>query len=197
MLKRQETEVHPVFIDYGQLARSFEWQAVHTVCKYLDIGIPVRIDVPGFGKLIPSGITDRRLDVRNRAFLPTRNLLFLVLGAAYAYSNSIYFVSIGLLSDSIFPDQTEDFISSTQKAISEALGVNVKILTPLREFNKVDIIRLAKQYSLPLNITYSCHLGGEEPCGRCISCQEKIAALEQLEKKSLSIGDEEHGNWRN
>jgi len=188
MLKRQGAEIRPLFIDYGQLAGSLEWQAVQMVCKHLDIGPPVRMDVSGFGKLIPSGLTDRRLDVKKKAFLPTRNLLFLSLSAAYAYSNDIYFVAIGLLSDSIFPDQTKDFISCAQKTISQALGENLKILTPLINLNKLDTIRLAEKYFLPLKITYSCHLGGKQPCGRCISCQERTVALEHLAEMDKHSG---------
>lgn len=188
MLKRDEAEIQPLFIDYGQLARSLEWQAVQEVCEFLDISPAVKIDVSGFGRLISCGLTDRRQDVKAKAFLPTRNLLFLSLGAAYAYSNDIYFVAIGLLSDSIFPDQTEEFISCAQKAISEALGANFKILTPLRKFTKLDIMLLAKKYSIPLDITYSCHLGRKQPCGRCISCEEQMAALEHMRKMNKHSG---------
>jgi len=188
MLKRHGADIRPLFIDYGQLAGPLEWQAVQMICKHLDISPPVKMDVSGFGKLIPSGITDSKLDVKKKAFLPTRNLLFLSLGAAYAYSNDIYFVAIGLLSESIFPDQTEEFVSHTQKTISQALGVNLRVLTPLIKFNKLDTIRLAKKYSLPLKITYSCHLGGKQPCGRCISCQERIAALEYITERDSNSG---------
>lgn len=186
MLKEQEVEVYPLFIDYGQLARLPEWKAVQTVCKNSRIRPPVKMDVSGFGKLIPSGITDKKLDVMEKAFLPTRNLLFLVLGSAYAYSNGVYSVAIGLLSDSIFPDQTNQFISYAQRAISQSLGVNLKILTPLKSLSKIDILRLAEKYSLSLDITYSCHLGGKEPCGQCISCQERESALKYLRSRKVT-----------
>jgi len=37
-------------------------------------------------------------------------------------------------------------------------------------FNKGDVIKLAKKRNIVG--TYSCHAGGKEPCGRCISCLE-------------------------
>jgi len=187
MLKREDIEIRPLFIDYGQLAASAEWEAVQNVCRYLNIHSPVRLDVSDFGKLIPSGITSRRLDVKKAAFLPTRNLLFLTLGAAYAYSNDIYFVAVGLLSDAIFPDQTRKFVSYAQKAISEALGANLKILTPLAELNKVDVIRLAMKHSFPIDITYSCHLGSERACGHCISCEERISAIDLIKESDEQL----------
>jgi len=134
------------------------------------------MDVQGFGKSIPSGITNRDCDVEKDAFLPTRNLLLLTLGAAYGYVKAAHVVAISLLSNPIFPDQTKDFVQEAQKTISKALGVDVTILAPLISLDKSDTLRLARKYGLPVEDTYSCHLGGEKPCGRCISCQERIAA---------------------
>lgn len=176
LLKEEGAEVYPLFVDYGQLARQPEWQAIQKICKHLEIGSPARMDVSGFGKLIPSGLTDLRLDVKEKAFLPLRNLLFLTLGSAYAYSKGIYLVAIGLLSDAIFPDQTREFVSQAQDAICRALGADLIILTPLIELNKLDTVRLAKQYSL-LDLTHSCHLETKEACGRCIACEGRISAL--------------------
>jgi len=180
LLKKEGHELFPLFIDYGQLAREKEWMACQNVCRFLGLE-PYRIDISGFGKSIPSGITNNELDVEKNAFLPTRNLLFLVLGAAYGYTKSANIVAIGLLSNPIFPDQTRDFIQAAQKSITMSLGTNTVVLAPLTSLDKRDTLRLARKYGLPLNLTSSCHLGGEKPCGRCISCKERIAAEKSLE----------------
>lgn len=179
ILKKEGHELFPLFIDYGQLAREKEWMACQNLCRFLGLE-PYRIDISGFGKSIPSGITNNELDVEKNAFLPTRNLLFLVLGAAYGYIKSANVVAIGLLSNPIFPDQTRDFIQTAQKSITMSLGTNTVVLAPLISLDKRDTLRLAKKYGLPLNLTSSCHLGGEKPCGRCISCKERIAAEKSL-----------------
>lgn len=177
--KREGTRLFPLFIDYGQLAANAEWEACQKICQYVNLN-PERMDVRGFGYLIPSGLTDRNLDVEKEAFLPTRNLLLLTLGAAYGYVKSAYVIAIGLLSNSIFPDQTSEFIKEAQKTISKALDVDVTILAPLISLDKFDTLRLARKYSLPIEHTYSCHTGNKEPCGHCISCKEKIAAEKRL-----------------
>jgi 7-cyano-7-deazaguanine synthase len=173
LLKKAEHLIFPLFVDYGQLAATNEWKACKSVCKHLDLN-PTRMDISGFGKLIPSGITNSKLDIEKEAFLPTRNLLLLTLGAAYGYDKSAFTIAIGLLSNPIFPDQTSVFIQETQKAIGEALGLNITILAPLLGMTKADTIRLAQKYRLPMDTMYSCHLGGTNPCGFCISCKEKI-----------------------
>jgi 7-cyano-7-deazaguanine synthase len=175
LLKRRNHFVFPLFVNYGQLSVEREWHACQNICKFLDLK-PERMDVQGFGKLIPSGITNRDCDVEKEAFLPTRNLMLLTLGAAYGYVKAAHVVAISLLSNPIFPDQTKDFVQEAQKTISKALGIDITILAPLIDLDKSDTLRLARKYGLPIEDTYSCHSGGEIPCGRCISCQERIAA---------------------
>lgn len=179
LLKKEDSFLFPLFIDYGQLAAKAEWEACQKVCKHLCLK-PDRMDVHGFGELIPSGLTDNDLDVEKDAFLPARNLLFLTLGAAYGYVKSAYTIAIGLLSDPIFPDQTIQFINDAQKTISQSLGIDITILAPLISLDKSDLLRLARKHQLPLEYTYSCHTGEKTPCGHCISCKEKIAAENEL-----------------
>lgn len=175
LLKKETHQLFPLFINYGQLAAKMEWKACSKICRYLEL-TPKTLNIPGFGELVPSGLTNRKLDVQKEAFLPTRNLLFLTLAAAYGYVKSAYVVAIGLLSNPIFPDQTREFIALAQKSISESLGIEISILSPLLGLKKSDTLRLAHKHKLPLTETYSCHTGGEEPCGLCISCKERMAA---------------------
>lgn len=179
LLKKRNCRLFPLFINYGQLAASAEWKACKRICEYLHLE-PDRMDVSDFGRMIPSGLTNRDLDIELEAFLPTRNLLLLTLGAAYGYVKSAYVIAIGLLSTSIFPDQTQEFIKDAQGTISKALGVDISILSPLISLNKFDTIMLARKYGLPLEYVYSCHSGTSQPCGHCISCRERIAAEKGL-----------------
>jgi 7-cyano-7-deazaguanine synthase len=183
LLKKEDCLIFPLFVDYGQLAADAEWEACQKICEHLDLK-PNRIDVSGFGHLIPSGLTNHNLDIEKNAFLPARNLLFLTVGAAYGYFKSANVVAIGLLSNPIFPDQTVEFVQMAQRAISKALGVDISILTPLISLDKCDILLLARKYGLPLSATYSCHSGNKEPCGHCISCKERIEAEKVLARRS-------------
>lgn len=130
------------------------------------------MSIAGFGRLIPSGITSSKLRVREDAFLPLRNLMFLVAGAAYAARQRSSAVAIGLLNDSkhLFPDQTVTFVQVAESTIKEALGRKIAVLTPLMVFNKSDMLALSKARGV--TGTYSCHMGKAKPCGRCVSCLE-------------------------
>ena len=128
--------------------------------------------MPGRGRVIHSGLTSTSLDVKEDAFTPGRNLMFLLMGSAYAYQVDAPTVSIGLLAErfSLFPDQRSEFLAQAERAIEAALGRRIRVVTPLAEFSKADVIKLAQEKGI--SGTYSCHAGGGEPCGQCISCLE-------------------------
>jgi len=172
LTKEENVIQYPLFIDYGQQNKEQEWKSCLFVHKKNDLPTPEYMDLHGFGKLISSGLTNPTLRINEDAFLPNRNLLFLIAGSAYAYTKKANAVAIGLLSEKfrIFPDQTRDFIAHTQEIIKISLGFNVNIVAPLMSFSKKDIQLIADAKGI--QGTYSCHLGEITPCGKCISCIE-------------------------
>ncbi|VVB53829.1 7-cyano-7-deazaguanine synthase [uncultured archaeon] len=189
IIEKQGEKIFPLFVDYGQIAAKKEWSAcqqLFTKCKFPP---PIKVDLSGYGKLIPSGLTDINKDIFENAFLPGRNMLFLLVGTAYACSIGEKTIAIGLLSEKthLFPDQTQEFITNTNFALNSALGYDTIIITPLINFSKSDTIKLACHYNIPLDKTYSCHSGNDKYCGKCISCREIINSgdkrfLPQFEK---------------
>lgn len=177
LVKEEKIEQFPLFIDYGQICREQELKACNIVHKNLGLPTPVIMNVSGFGTLISSGLTDPSKRVNEDAFLPGRNLLFLLAGSAYAYQTNSNAVAIALLSEKncVFPDQTNTFISKAQEIIDLALGRDIKIITPLMQFSKAEVLRLATKKGI--SDTYSCHSGTETPCGKCISCIERNDAM--------------------
>lgn len=172
MAKEEGIEHFPLFIDYGQRAARKEWETCKLVHGALGLPVPTRMDLSGFGHVIASGLTREELDVKNDAFTPGRNLMFLLMGSAYAYQQGASAVAIGLLAEqfSLFPDQKPQFVEQAETTISAAIGRQIKVLTPLIEFGKADVVRLAQAKGI--TGTYSCHTGNSEPCGRCIACLE-------------------------
>lgn len=176
LTKEEGVNQFPLFLDYGQICKDQELKACLAVHKILDLPLPVVMNITGFGNLISSGLTDRNKRVNEDAFLPGRNLLFLLAGSAYAYQNNCNAVAIALLSEEshIFPDQTSEFIFKTQELVRLAMGCDIKIITPLMQFSKADVLYLARKKKI--YGTYSCHSGTEKPCGLCVSCMERINA---------------------
>jgi 7-cyano-7-deazaguanine synthase len=163
---------YPLFIDYGQRARDREFKACSAAMAALGMPQPTVAKLDGFGSLIRSGLTDPSLHLVEDAFTPGRNMLFLLLGAAHAVSIGADAVSIGLLNEdsSLFPDQTQSFIRSAEVALTVAMGRSLRVLTPLADFHKKEVVALAQRKGI--KDTYSCHSGELVPCGVCIACRE-------------------------
>jgi len=163
---------YPLFVDYGQRARDRELAACSLAMKKLGLPEPEIADLSGFGKLIRSGLTDPNLHIIDDAFTPGRNMLFLLIAAAYAHQKNADAISIGLLheSTSLFPDQTSGFLAEAERMIRLCMGRQIKVLAPLASFTKPDVVVLAAEKGITQ--TYSCHLGEENACGNCIACNE-------------------------
>lgn len=182
LAREQGFEVFPLFIDYGQRAAQREWEACCRVHEELGFRPPTKFPVAAFGSLIETGLTCGRMDLVANAFTPCRNLLLLVLGAAWGYGLGARHVAVGLLAErvAIFPDQTNLFLEHATLAIRTALGADIRLVAPLADFTKAETLRLAAARAV--RGTYSCHTGEAEPCGVCISCCEI--------RDSTSIGGE-------
>lgn len=165
-------DVKPVFVNYGQLAYEREYKACIGTFETLGLPVPIQVDLSGIGGLIRCGLTDANFHIKEEAFLPGRNLMFLLVAASYAYQNDSKTIAIGLLSEvnAIFPDQTKEFLRSAESAIAFSMAWPISVIAPLIEFTKADVVALAEQKKIIG--TYSCHLGKEKPCGVCIACLE-------------------------
>ncbi|MDB1124694.1 7-cyano-7-deazaguanine synthase [Vibrio algarum] len=162
------------FVNYGQLNYEREYNSARLHANKIGIAVPNKLDISGYGNLITSGLTTSEKHIVDDAFLPGRNLLLLLSASSFAIQNGCDTVAMGLLREdtAIFPDQTDDFLISAENTINKCLGKRIKILTPLREFYKKDVVTLAKKKGI--QTYYSCHKGDETPCGKCISCKEFV-----------------------
>ncbi len=179
MAKEEGVQLFPLFVDYGQLGAAKEWEACKRLHEKYDLPSVTRMDLSGFGRTISSGITDPRLRINEDAFLPGRNLLFVLAGAAHAFKVQANGVAIGLLDPAqhLFPDQTREFAEACEKMIETAMGRRIQVLTPLIEFSKNDVLAMAQIRGI--SGTYSCHAGCDMPCGICVACVEITNAKER------------------
>jgi len=176
MAKEAGVRQFPLFINYGQLCVARELEACRIVMKTHGIVAPTVMDLHGFGETIPSGLTDRRRRICEDAFLPGRNAILITAAASYAYSVAAKSVAVGFLDERVrlFPDQSSKFLAALEESLTEALGRRIRLLAPLMQMSKIDVLQLAEQRGIIR--TYSCHLGEAQPCGACVSCRERDGA---------------------
>lgn len=171
LFQQQGLSALPVFINYGQRNLEFELASLQANCQEHQFHPPVIFQFPSFGNNIATGLTSDKKHVVEDAFTPNRNLMFLTIAAGLAYDRGCDTVALGFLTaDSvIFPDQTDSFLEAAESMLSISLGVTMKVVCPLRDMSKQDVVRIAKEVGIDRH--YSCHIGGV-PCGQCIACLE-------------------------
>jgi 7-cyano-7-deazaguanine synthase len=172
LLREQGLQALPVYVNYGQRSHAREWGALVAACRANKFKEPICFEFASFGSIVKSGLTDPTLRVKEDAFTPSRNLLFLVLAAGVAGSRGISNIVIGLLAEhtTLFPDQSDSFLRAAEVALTESLGMTVQIHCPLRDMTKQQVLEIARRKGV--SNFYFCHAGTEIPCGHCIACLE-------------------------
>jgi len=110
-------------------------------------------------------------------YVPARNMIMLSVAAGLCESVDADAIYIGANSVdySGYPDCRKEFFDSFEQMISKgtkagAEGRPIKIVTPILNMSKSDIVRYGKELNAPLHLTWSCYSGGGKACGRCDSC---------------------------
>ncbi len=171
--------------DYGQRHRVELERAASIAAHYGADHLLVRLDASQWGG---SALTDDTIDVPDAGradddtaipvtYVPARNLIFLAVAMGVAEARDLDAVSIGVnaLDYSGYPDCRPAFIASfaatAQLATKRGVeGRPVQIRTPLLDKSKADIVRLGIAVDAPLELTWSCYRGGDQPCGTCDAC---------------------------
>ena len=172
-------------VDYGQRHRVELDRAAAIAARYGVEHIQQRLDLSAWGG---SALTDSSLAVPTAAdaaagpsipitYVPGRNLIFLSLAVALAEARQCeaVFIGVNALDYSGYPDCRPEFIDSFRTTAALALrvgveGAAVRILTPLLDLTKADIVRRGVALGAPLELTWSCYRGDRVPCGNCDSC---------------------------
>lgn len=122
-------------------------------------------------------------------YVPARNTLFLSLALALAEARGAHDLGIGVnaLDYSGYPDCRPDFIAAFQDlsrlATREgAEGRPFTVHAPLQHLRKAEILRLARELGVPVDLTVSCYDPGPggAACGGCDSCRLRQRADREL-----------------
>ena len=182
--RRDHGDVVAVSVDYGQRHRVELSHAAAVAVHYGAEHVIVPLDLSQWGG---SALTDASVEVPDPGsagsggipvtYVPARNLVFLSLAVGIAEVRELDAVYLGVnaLDYSGYPDCRPEFVASFERTAALALkrgveGRPVRIVTPLVELSKADIVRLGTELEAPLHLTWSCYRGEDRPCGRCDSC---------------------------
>ena len=163
----------------AQIARHFKTD--HSV---------IDINIGSFGG---SALTDEAMTVPTdgtedgvipSTYVPGRNTVFISVGLslAEAIDAERIYLGINAVDYSGYLDCRPEYLAAFQTLADLATkagleGHGAKLTAPLVHMTKTDIVNAALELGVPIELTWSCYQGGEEPCGVCDSCRIRDRAL--------------------
>lgn len=117
-------------------------------------------------------------------YVPGRNTVFIAIALSLAEAKGAEAIYLGInaVDYSGYPDCRPEYLAAYQLLanLSSKVGVEGKaprLVAPLVQDSKADIVRRAIHLGVPIELTWSCYQGGEEACGLCDSCRIRDTAL--------------------
>ncbi|MBF0215591.1 MAG: 7-cyano-7-deazaguanine synthase QueC [Candidatus Omnitrophica bacterium] len=191
-IAKKRYDCHALIFDYGQRSRK-EVGSAKAVSRMSGSGhIVLRISLPWKG----SSLLDRNVAIPREAdmakgmipstYVPARNLIFLSYGVSYAEALGARAVFIGAhqLDYSNYPDCRGEFFDSFRETVERGTkrgvsGKSIRIITPIINYTKKDIILSGISMGVSFALTWSCYVGGARPCGECESCRLRAKGFKE------------------
>lgn len=178
-LKAQGYKVSLLHFTYGCRAQEKEIQSVSKVAEFLDAKLIVQ-NIPIYKKEDSNLFNDGEIAGGESGaeyaheWVPARNLVMLSIAAAIAESSNINLIALGnnLEEAGAYPDNEPEFIKRLNQVLPFATrdGFQLKILMPVGNLMKHEIVKLGLEVKAPMHLTWSCYRQGELHCGKCGPC---------------------------
>ncbi|NGX41790.1 MAG: 7-cyano-7-deazaguanine synthase [Chlamydiae bacterium] len=185
-----------ISFDYGQ-KHIIELEHARDIAKHYDVKHAIiQIGRNCFGN---SSLTSTKKVPKNRTteeiihsqipstYVPARNTLFLAyaIGQAEIHNAQEIYAGPNILDRNAYPDCRPEFYQAFQQVATFATkqaveGNPPRIVTPLIDLNKKEIVSEGKKLNIPFDLTFSCYDPTPEgkPCHQCDACILRAEALQ-------------------
>jgi 7-cyano-7-deazaguanine synthase len=185
-------ELYLLHVNYGQRTENRELIAFNHIAEYFKAKQKLVIDLKHLASIGGSSLTDYAIDVGNAdlnnkeiptSYVPFRNAHILSACVSWAEvlgANSI-FIGAVWEDSSGYPDCRPEFFKSFEEMIEHGTkpSTQIKIVTPIINLTKKDIVLRGLELKAPLHLTWSCYKNEEEACGVCDSCALRLRGFQQ------------------
>lgn len=179
-----------ITFDYGQKALDKEIEASKKICEFYNVEHKI-IKLDFLKEITQTAlVSDKEVpqDYDMKAvWVPNRNGLFLNIAGSFADSYGYNYIIIGANKEEgkTFPDNTLEFAKRVEAEFEFSTLIQPKILIPLIDMDKEEIVKTVIDLKAPLELVHSCYLGGDKNCGKCESCLHLIEALKKNDAKDF------------
>jgi 7-cyano-7-deazaguanine synthase len=181
--------------NYGQRTERRELQAFHDIADHYKVSKEHRLilDQRHLAEIGGSALTQPNIPVPPAAdqdsdrvpvtYVPFRNANLLSAAASWAEILGAVAIFVGAVEEdsSGYPDCRRAFYDAFETAIEQGTrpATHIRIVTPIIDMRKSEIIQLGTKLSAPLHLTWSCYRNEDTPCGTCDSCVLRARAFQE------------------
>ena len=186
-------ELDCLHLNYGQRTEQREQSQFNELCNHFEAKNRLVTDVKFLSQIGGSSLTDEKINITDAdldsssipsSYVPFRNANILaiatswaeVLGAEALFIGAVYEDSSG------YPDTRRDFFDAFEKVIDKGTKpeTQIKIVTPIIDMRKDEIIQKGIELGVPFEKTWSCYKNNDIACGKCDSCGLRLRAYNRL-----------------
>lgn len=190
------SEIFALTFNYGQKSFQAERTASEKISKFYGIEHQV-VDLPWLAEISKSSLTtgvevpnlsekdllslETTMSSSKSVWVPNRNGLFVNIAASFAEAKNYDSIIIGANKEeaSTFKDNRVEFIDAINNSLDNSLNAIVRLIAPLIDATKKDIVNIGLDLNVPFELIHSCYVENEKHCGKCESCVRLKRALEQ------------------
>jgi 7-cyano-7-deazaguanine synthase len=193
-LAARDYEVYAVHFSYGQRTEARELRSAQDVAQIIGAKDLLHLKIDLFRRIGGSALTDHAIAVPVAAdessigsevpvtYVPFRNAHFLSAAVSWAEVLGARTVFIGAVEQdsSGYPDCRPAYYEAFNQLIK--MGTkdgDIRVVTPLIEMRKSEIVRLGVELGAPFHVSWSCYSGETEACGVCESCVLRLRAFRE------------------
>jgi len=178
-------------VNYGQRTEKRELKSFNDFADFYGVTNRMVVDQKHLSFIGGSSLTDKNIEVSKAdlastkiptSYVPFRNAHILSACVSWAEVINANAIFIGAVweDSSGYPDCKPEFFKAFEKVVEIGTkpSTQIKIVTPIINFTKKDIVLKGLELNAPLYLTWSCYQEEEEACGVCDSCAFRLKGFQ-------------------
>jgi 7-cyano-7-deazaguanine synthase len=192
-IAREKHNVALLHVGYAQRTQTREYNSFRSIARYYKVPETrtLAIELDFFRKIGGSSLTDPDIPVDKNninadmptSYVPFRNTHLLSIAVSWAEVIKADKVYIGAVQQDSpdYPDCRAEYYEAYNRLVEVGTkpSTDIKVVTPLLNMNKSEIVKKGIELAAPLQLTWSCYERSDKACGCCQSCLLRMKAFEE------------------
>ncbi len=178
-------------VRYSQRTQAREYRSFYDIARFYKVpeGRILVTDLDCLKKIGGSSLTDSSISAEDSkandnipiTYVPFRNTHLLSIAVSWAEVIKAEKIFIGAVEQDSpnYPDCRAEYYDAFNRLVEVGTRptTHIKVVTPLLNMNKSEIVLKGIELNAPLHLTWSCYERNDRACGRCQSCILRLKAF--------------------